>query len=201
MRQTSRLPPVGCAELAVFGLFGCLIAVGLVTNGRGLVDVVAAVGFGAVVLLAAWGWQWTCRRAASRPPPGIKQRVWDLLAALALLAGLGACACPCWWYGGDRDGGRHRAPPPAADPVEPAEPQDQDDQPQQPRPPRPAGGDERRAGGSSRDSVVSLRARRRPPAAPTGPPREQTRPGPYATSLYRMPGWGPPRRAHLAPRS
>jgi hypothetical protein len=146
MSGRRRRKPLRWSELAVLALLGGLVVVGLVANGRGVVDALAAAGFAVVMLLGAWGWQWTCRRAGSRPPPSGKQWVCEAAVVVALLAVLGGGVAAWWYYrsqrAGEMDG---QGVPAASDREPPAKQPDDGEQPEQPPRPRPHGGEERRA--------------------------------------------------------
>lgn len=82
----------GMAMLA--GLFG----LGLLVNSRSWMDVVVAVGFGAIVLGAARVGQWMCQRMQEMPPPRPRWWVWEVLLFLLNLVFIGGLVW--WWLGG-----------------------------------------------------------------------------------------------------
>jgi hypothetical protein len=97
MDRNNRPSASTCSELAVLALLGALVVVGLAAQGLTLWQSLVSIGFGAGVLLLAWLWQLTLRRARTAPPPSRGQRVWNAVVFLAWLLALAAVA---WWYAG-----------------------------------------------------------------------------------------------------
>ena len=102
------------SEIGVFAILGGLVVFGLAANGLSLLQSAVSVGFGAGVLVIAWLWQRTLRRAATFPAPTWRRTAWDAGMVVALLAVMGALA---WWlYASDRSGNTRREAAPVTFP-------------------------------------------------------------------------------------
>jgi hypothetical protein len=115
-------------------MLGGLVVFGLAANGLSLLQSLVALGFGAGVLLIAWLWQLTLRRAETAPPLSRRQQAWNATVFVVWLAVMTALA---WWYLADR--AEHTQPLlPAASPSGP--PVDLPADPDPPEQPPPAAG-------------------------------------------------------------
>ena len=88
------------SEIGVLAALGGLFVLGLAVNGLSLLQTVVSLGVGAGVLVIAWLWQRTLRRAETAPPATWRQKAWDAGMFVALLAMVGALAW--WWYASNR---------------------------------------------------------------------------------------------------
>ena len=106
-------------QLGVFALLGGLVVLGLGANGVTLMQSLAALGFGAGVLLLAQLWQATLRRTDAAPRAGLR-RVWTVVVFVAWLATMAALI---WWCMTNRAASSPPPLPPRSCPA------DQDDAP------------------------------------------------------------------------
>ncbi len=124
------------SEIGVLAALGGLIVFGLAANGLSLVQSAVSLGFGAGVLVLAWLWRLTLRRAETAPPPTCRQTARDAAVFVAWLAVVGTLAW--WWYASSRsDRTRPEGAPSASFPNSSEDPPE-DDAPPAP-PPHPAG--------------------------------------------------------------
>ena len=56
------------SEIGVLTILGGLVVFGLAANGLSLLQSAVSLGVATGVLVIAWLWQWTLRRAATAPP-------------------------------------------------------------------------------------------------------------------------------------
>jgi hypothetical protein len=97
-RTGGRTPAGGFGWLALAMLAG-LVALGAAANGRGLLEVLAALGALAFVLAVAALWGWTRREAEKRPPLTRGQKAWNVVVFVIWLGVMAALVC---WYAADR---------------------------------------------------------------------------------------------------
>ena len=78
------------SEIGVLAMLGGLLVFGFAANGLSLLQSAVSLGFGAGVLVIAWLWRLTLRRAETAPPPTWRQTAWDAGMFVAWLAVMGA---------------------------------------------------------------------------------------------------------------
>ena len=88
------------SEIGVLALLGGLVVFGLAANGLSLMQSAVSLGFGAGVLILAWLWRLTLRRAEKAPPPTCRQTAWDAALFVVWLGVVGALGW--WWYASNR---------------------------------------------------------------------------------------------------
>ena len=93
MVEPCRRPPRLWQELAILTMLSMLVVFGLAANGRSLLQTLVALGFGVGVLLLAWLWQRTLRRAKTAPPVTRRERTWNAVVFVAWLAVVAALIC------------------------------------------------------------------------------------------------------------
>ena len=121
------------SEIGVLTILVGLVVFGLAANGLSLLQSAVSLGVATGVLVIAWLWQWTLRRAATAPPPTWRRTAWDAGLFVAWLAVMAALA---WWlYASDRSNNtRHEGESSVSFPNA-SEDQPEDDA--QPEPPAP----------------------------------------------------------------
>ncbi len=88
------------SEIAVLAVLGGLVVFGFAANGLSLVRSVVSLGFVAGVLLVAWLWRLSVRRAETAPRSTWRRTAWD---AALLFGWVAAMAALAWWlYASDR---------------------------------------------------------------------------------------------------
>ena len=93
MKASPKGNPPNCSELAVLAMLTSLIIIGLAGNPA--TPPLAAITFGALMLLLAWLGQRTFRDAQERPAPTRLQRAWS---AAAFVAWVALMAVLVWLY-------------------------------------------------------------------------------------------------------
>lgn len=92
MRRPRGQVPLCRPELAVLALLAGMVVAGLVASGSTLQQSLVGIGVLAFLLLVAWLWQLTLRRAETARPLSVKQRAWNAVVFLVAMAALVA-----WW--------------------------------------------------------------------------------------------------------
>src|SRR5262245_28698445 len=91
MSRSSPKMPLNWDGCGVLALLGGAVVLGLVMQGLTWLQFLASLGFAAGLLLVGVLWQWSLRRARATPPLTPRQRLWNavvFLLLLAVLAGL-----------------------------------------------------------------------------------------------------------------
>jgi asparagine N-glycosylation enzyme membrane subunit Stt3 len=101
VRRSPKRNLLNWSALAVLAALAGVVALGLAAQGLSLAHWLAALAFGAGVLVWAGLWQWTWRRAESAPPLTRGKHIWNFAVFLGWLAALAAIVC---WYFADRAG-------------------------------------------------------------------------------------------------
>src|SRR5438067_628349 len=92
MSRSPAKKPRAWPETGMLG--GAVLVVGLVASGTPLPQALVALGVGASVLLIAWLWERTLRRAETASPLTLRQRTWN---AAVFVVALAALAWVAWW--------------------------------------------------------------------------------------------------------
>ncbi len=131
MSQSPAKKRLEWSEVGVLAMLGGLVVFGFAANGLSLLQSVVSLCCVAGVLLTAWLWRFSLRRADTAPPSTWRQTVWDAGMVIAWVAVVGAFA---WWaYASDRsDRTRQEGSPSAIFPNASDDPLDDDAPPEPP---------------------------------------------------------------------
>jgi hypothetical protein len=95
MSDSTRKRPLNCSAIAIYTILGVLVVLGLWAQGLTLLQWLAAIGFGAALIVIGWLLQWQFRGASTPPPPPETGPVPEEAQGQAL-AGRRSCDL-LWW--------------------------------------------------------------------------------------------------------